>query len=107
TSAEHVSRERQSLSCGFVHLGLVGVVAEIAPNLDVAADPAAYLDEGFHDDRAAVTDFAERRPDFVPGQPALARDAAIVLAGVEMAEQRAGGPDRFAEAVLLDVHMEP
>ena len=67
---------------------------------------SAHLDERLHDDRAAITDLAQRRPDFVPGQPALAGNAAIVLAGVEMAEQRARCPDRLAEAVLLDVHME-
>ena len=105
-SAEHVSGKRQSLSRGFVHLGFVGVVAEIAPNLDVAADASAHLDERLHDHRAAVTDLAQRRPDFVPRQPTFAGNAAIVLASMEMAEQRAGGADRFAEAVLLDVHME-
>ena len=42
----------------------------------------------------------------MPGQPALAGNAAIVLASMEMAKQRPGGADRLAEAVLLDVHME-
>jgi hypothetical protein len=42
----------------------------------------------------------------VPGQPAFAGNAAIVFAGVEMAEQRASCADRLAETILLDVHME-
>ena len=54
----------------------------------------------------AIADLAQGRPDFMPGQPALARNAAIVLAGVEMAEQRTGGSDRLAETVFLDVHMK-
>ena len=105
-TADHETGERQSLSRRLVHLGFVRVVAEITPDPDVAADLAAHLDEGLHDDRAAITDLAQRRSNFVPGQPALAGNAAIVLAGVEMAEQRARCPDRLAETILLDVHME-
>ena len=91
---------------GFVHLGFVRVVAQIAPNPDVGADLAAHLDERLHDNGARVSDFAQRRPDFVPGQSAFAGNAPIVLAGMEMAEQRARGEDRLAETILLDVHME-
>ena len=57
-STKHVSRECQSLSRGFVHLGFVRVVAQIAPNPDIVADLAAHLDEGLHDDYAAITDLA-------------------------------------------------
>ena len=105
-AAEHESRERQSLSCGFVHLGFVRVVAQIAPNPDVVADLAAHLDERLHDDRAGISNLAQRRSDFVPGQPAFPRNAAVVLAGMEMTEQGACGSDRLAETILLDVHME-
>ena len=94
------------MSRGFVHLGFVRVVAQIAPDSDVAADLAAHLDERLHDDRARISDLAQRCADFMPGQSAFAGNAAIVLAGVEMAEQWSSGPDRLAETVLLDVHME-
>ena len=46
SSAEHVPGERQSLPRVLVHPRLVGVVAEIAPNLDVAADPPPILTKG-------------------------------------------------------------
>jgi hypothetical protein len=94
------------LSRGLVHLGFVCVFAEIAPDSDVGTDLAAHLDEWLHDDRAAVSDLAQRTPDLVPGKPALAGNAPIVLTGMEMTKQRARGADRLAEAVLLDVHME-
>ena len=61
TGSSTNARERQGLSRGFVHLGLVGVIGEIAPYLDVAADPAAHLDKGLHDDCAVVADLAQRR----------------------------------------------
>jgi hypothetical protein len=94
-SSEHVSRERQRLSRGVVHLGFVGVVAEIAPNANVVADLPAHLDEGLHDDRAVITNLSQRTSDFAPGQPAFARNAPIVLSGMKMAEQggqRCGSP---------------
>src|SRR6201987_3068903 len=90
-STQDVPRKGQGLSRGFVHLGFVGVVGEIAPYLDVAADPAAHLDKGLHDDRAVVADLAQRRPDLVPVQPACAGYAPVVLTGMEVPEQRAGG----------------
>src|ERR1700722_1116536 len=105
-STEHESRERQSLSRGFVHLGFVGVVAQIAPDSDVGADLAAHLDERLHDDRARISDVAQRCADFVPRQSAFARNAPIVFAGMEMAEQGSSGVNRLAETVLFDVHME-
>src|ERR1700722_1040405 len=53
-STDHETRERQSLSRGFVHLDFVRVVTQIAPDPDVAADLAAHLDERLHDDRARI-----------------------------------------------------
>src|SRR5580658_1769555 len=94
------------MACGFVHLTLVRVVAQIAPNFDIAADAATHLDEGLHDDRAAVADLTQRGSDFVPRQPPFAGNAAIVLAGMKMPGHRPGGAVRGAEAVLLDVNME-
>src|SRR5258708_6870967 len=65
-------RENAKACRDFIHLSFVGVVAQIAPNPDVGADLAAYLHERLHDDRAGISDLAQRRTDFVPGQPAFA-----------------------------------
>ena len=86
--------KRNGTRCIAVECLFTGIGDQVAPDLDLLANGAAFHHERFHHGYPLIVDIPQSLTNLLPGHAALSGNLAVLFPEMQVAEVLSGKPDR-------------